>query len=337
MDNLFHLQRWGMVMATMRAAQFRRYEPPDVLEIATVPIPVPKAGEVLVRVGATTVNGGELLFRTGKLRALSGSRFPKGIGIDFAGEVAALGDGVTGVAIGEAVWGVIDERRFIRTKASIGSVADYIAVDAGRLGPSPAGLAPVEAAALLAGGVVSIIALRDKARLAAGERILIRGGTGGVGSVTVQLAHAFGAHVTALVGPRNLEFVRGLGADEALDYTTTTPAQLGRYNVIVDIVGADMNAYRRHLTARGRMVAVTLDPPLRALGTVLASTIFGSQRIRFFSGDPKRTLLTDLARYVEDGTLRPVIDSIYALDEIAAAHRSAESRGGRGKRVIKVR
>ena len=324
-------------MAAMRAAQFRRYGPPDVLHIATIPIPEPQAGEVLVRVGAASVNGGELLFRAGKLRLLSRSRFPKGMGIDFAGEVTALGDGVSDIAVGEAVWGVIDERRFIWTQAPIGSLADYIAVDARRLGPSPAGLTAVEAAALLAGGAVSIIGLRDKARLMAGERILIRGGTGGVGSVAVQLAHAFGTHVTALVGPSNRDFVRELGADEALDYTTTATDDLGYYDVIFDTVGSEMSAYRRHLAPGGRMVTIALDPPLHALGTVLASTIRGSRRIRFFSGDPKRALLMDLARYVEDGALRAVIDSVYPLEEIAAAHRSVESRGGRGKRIVALR
>ncbi len=137
--------------------------------------------------------------------------------------------------------------------------------------------------------------------------------------------------------PRNLAFVRGLGVDSALDYTETVPAQLGRYDVIVDIVGSDIDAYRRHLTARGRMVAVILDPPLRALGTVLASMRFGAQEIRFFNGDPQRALLADLASYVERGALRAVTDSVYPLEEIVAAHRAAQRRGGRGKRVIALR
>ncbi len=324
-------------MTSMRAAQFHRYGPPDVLGVAAVPIPVPKADEVLVRVGAATVNGGELLMRAGKLRALSGSRFPKGSGIDFAGEVAALGAGVADLAIGDRVWGVLPRLQITRSATGTGSMAEYVTIAAARLGATPAALDDAEAASLLAGGAVAIVGLRDTAKLAAGERILIRGATGGVGSIAVQLAHALGAHVTALVGPGNLDFVKELGADEALDYTTTTPAQLGRYDVIFDTVGSDLGTYQQHLAPGGRMVTIALDPPLRALGTVLASTIFGSRRIRFFSGNPRRALLTDLAGYVRRGALRPVIDSVYPLDGIAAAHRSAESRGGRGKRVVKMR
>lgn len=325
------------MVASMRAAQFDHYGPPEVLHVATIPVPLPQAGEVLVRVGAATVNGGELLFRSGGLRLLTGSRFPKGIGIDFAGEVVRLGAGVTGVAVGERVWGVLPSLQRALAGMLVGSMAEYVAVAADRIAPSPATLDDVEAVALLAGGTVAIVGLRDKARLAQGERILIRGATGGVGSIVVQLADALGAHVTALVGPQNLDFVRELGADEALDYTTTTAAQLGRYDVIFDTVGSQMGRYRRLLTPRGRMVTIALEPPLRALGTIVASTIFGARRIRFFEGNPKRELFADLARHVERGALRPVIDSVYTLDEIAEAHRAAETRGGRGKRVIKLR
>jgi len=321
-------------MASMRAAQFHRYGPPDVLGVASVPVPIPKAGEVLVRVGAATVNGGELLGRAGKLRAITGKRFPKGIGVDFAGTVTALGAGITGIAVGDRVWGVLPALQIVLSQATVGSMAEYVVVAADRIGATPSALSDVEAASLLAGGTVAIVGLRDKAHLVSGERILIRGATGGIGSIAVQLAHAFGAHVTALVGPGNLAFVEALGADEALDYTTTTVAQLGRYDVIFDTVGSQMGAYRRHLAPGGRMVTIALDPPLRALGIVIASTIFGPRRIRPLEGNPKRALLMDLARYVEGGTLHAVIDSVYSLDEIVAAHRSAERRGGRGKRVI---
>jgi len=321
-------------MASMRAAQFHRYGPPDVLGVAAVPIPVPQAGEVLVRVGAATVNGGELLARAGKLRAITGSRFPKGLGVDFAGTVAALGTGVGGFAVGDRVWGVLPALQIVLSQAAVGALAEYVVIAARRLGATPAAVDDVEAASLLAGGTVSLIGLRDKAHLALGERILIRGATGGIGSIAVQLAHALGAHVTALVGPQNLEFVKELGADEALDYTTTDPDTLGYYDVVFDTVGSHMGAYRRHLAPGGRMVTIALDPPLRALGVVIASTIFGPRRIRALEGNPKRELLTELARYVNRGILRPVIDSVYALEEITAAHHSAERRGGRGKRVI---
>lgn len=119
--------------ATMRAAQLHRYGGPEVLTIGTLPVPTPRAGEVLVRVGATSLNGGELLFRAGKLRVLTGSRFPKGLGVDFAGEVVALGDGVADVALGDRVWGIINSLKFAMSGAPSGTAAEYVVVGAERV------------------------------------------------------------------------------------------------------------------------------------------------------------------------------------------------------------
>ncbi|WNI21944.1 NAD(P)-dependent alcohol dehydrogenase [Streptomyces sp. ITFR-16] len=317
-------------MDEMRAALYDRYGPPEVLYTGRVPVPEAGPGEVLVRVRAVGVNGGELSGRAGKVRLVTGRRFPQRTGIDFAGEVAAVGPSVTGVRTGEQVWGVLP-RRF-------GSAAEYVTIGAGRISPSPADLTPAEAVSLLAGGTTSLTALTAKARLKPGERLLVRGGSGGVGSVAVQLGKALGAHVTALAGADNLGFVRGLGADEVFDYRTTGPAGLGAFDVIMDTVGTRHRAYRTLLAPGGRMVAIAfdLDHLASSLGYIAASVVHGRGRVRFFSGNPRTALLTRLARYAENGEIRPIVDTVWPLDDLAGAHRALEAGGVRGKHVVEI-
>lgn len=307
----------------MRAALFDRYGPPEVLYEGTVPEPEVEPGHVLVRVHAASVNGGESIARAGRLKLLLGRRFPKRVGIDFAGEVVS-GPGFTP---GAHVWGGLPRGRF-------GAAAEYVAVRPRQLAPSPAGLDLVQAAALPGVGTTAITALRDKARLRRGERLLVRGASGGVGSVAVQLGKAYGAHVTALAGKGAFDFVRGLGADEVIDYRTD-PADLGRYDVVLDAYGGTPAAYRRLLGPGGRMVGIAFRSA-GDLGYVLASAVFGSRRVRFFSGNPRTELFADLTALVESGAIRPVVDAVHPLAEIAEAHRALEAGGVRGKHVIRV-
>ncbi|MEU4448774.1 NAD(P)-dependent alcohol dehydrogenase [Actinosynnema sp. NPDC050801] len=307
----------------MRAALFDRYGPPEVLYEGVVPDPEAGPGQVVVRVHAASVNGGELMGRSGRLKLLLGRRFPKRVGIDFAGEVVSG----PGFPPGTHVWGGLPRGRF-------GSAAEYVAVHPDRLAPSPAGLDLVRAAALPGVGTTAITALRDKARLRPGERLLVRGASGGVGSVAVQVGKAYGAHVTALAGERNLDFVRGLGADEAIDYRTD-PADLGRFDVVLDTHGSTPRAYRRLLGPGGRMVGIAFRSAAD-VGYVLGSAVFGSRRVRFFSGNPTSDLFADLTALVESGAVRPVVDAVHPLADVAGAHRALEAGGVRGKHVIRI-
>lgn len=319
-------------MDTMRAALFDRYGPPEVLYEGRVPVPVAQPGEVLVRVHAASVNGGELAGRSGALRLLLLGPFPRRTGFDFAGQVAALGAGTTGFAVGDRVWGSMPLGGAARGRT--GSAAEYVAVPVHKLAPAPATLDLVEAAALPV-GTTAITALRDEARLARGERLLVRGANGGVGSIAVQLGRAMGAHVTALAGPSTLDMVRDLGADVALDHRTTQPGDLGAFDVVLDTVGTDLRAHQRLLAPGGRMVAITARSA-RAVLDIATSAVHGRRRIRFFSGNPTSALFADLTRYVDQGALRPVIDTVHPLADIAAAHRALEARGVRGKHIVCV-
>ncbi|MGX6447624.1 NAD(P)-dependent alcohol dehydrogenase [Patulibacter sp. S7RM1-6] len=315
----------------MAAVRFHRYGPPEVLVVDRVPRPGAGIGQVLVRVAASSVNGADLSLRAGKLQLLTGRRFPKRTGIDFTGEVVAVGEGITNVAVGERVWGVTPRSR-------TESLAEYVAVAAGRVAPAPTTVDLVEAAALPGVGTTAITALRDVARLRDGERLLVRGAGGGVGMPAVQLGHAMGVHVTGLAGARNLDLVREQGADVALDYRTTAPEDLGRFDVVLDTVGSDLTTFRRLLAPTGRMVAIAPDVDAlgRSLATILVSTVHGRRRIRFFSGNPDRSLLADLTARVDAGQMRPVIDTVHPLADVAQAHRAMEAGGSRGKHVVRV-
>jgi NADPH:quinone reductase-like Zn-dependent oxidoreductase len=313
---------------TMRASQYSHYGKPGVLHESTVPVPEPGHGEVLVKVHGTSVNVIELHVRAGELRVATGFRFPKGMGMDFAGEIASLGDGATGLVVGARVWGFLPGLPSGPTAAG----AEYMVAQPSQLSLAPTSIDLVDAAALPMAAATALIALRDHAHLKAGGRVLIRGASGGVGSAAVQLAKAMGGEVTGLAGAANLDFVRGLGADAALDYHTHGPDQLGKFDVILDLTGSRMGAYRRLLARHGRMVTTAV----KGLPYILWSTIYGTRRVRAFLATPKAQVFADVAGYVDRGELRPVIDAVRSLAEMGAAHAALEAGGGRGKQVVRV-
>ncbi|MFE4756920.1 NADP-dependent oxidoreductase [Streptomyces mirabilis] len=315
----------------MKAAQITSYgDAADVLRINDVDRPAPGAGEVLVRVEASSVNGHDVIIRSGEMKIVSGRRFPLGTGLDFAGVVTESGTGVEGLRVGDRVWGTVHPRQ----RHTIAGAAEYVVVPADRLAPAPAGLSAADAASLVVAGATALIAVRDTVRLAPGEKVLVRGAAGGVGTAAVQLAHALGGQVTALARARHPPALTDLGADEVLDHGSTTSDRIGPFDVIVDTVGTELNCYRSRLAKGGRMVTVGLSAP--ALAAIAASSVYGARRIRTFSANPDATVLRALADHVTSGALRPVVNSVYPLADIAAAHQAFERGGVVGKHVVAV-
>lgn len=317
----------------MRAVQFDRYGGPDVLAIRTVPVPGPGRDEVLVRVHASGLNPKDAMVRQGKLRLLSGRSFPRGTGYDFSGEVAARGTRVTDLTHGDRVWGFLDG--FLG-----GAAAEYLVAPRHWLARIPERIGWIEGAALPLVGTTALQGLRDVARLESGERVLIKGASGGVGSATIQIAKAMGAHVTALASGEGLDHCRGLGADAVVDYRRTAPEALDqRFEVFMDCVGqSPYRAYRKLFTRRGRWVTIAPQPMVYVLTPIsrMLGPVIGGPRLGYVAVKPRRADLEEIGRLVERGVLRMPVTATYLLEEIRQAHDIVARRHGRGKQVIVI-
>jgi NADPH:quinone reductase-like Zn-dependent oxidoreductase len=313
------------------------YGLPDVLRLRDVEMPRLDDKGVLIRVRAAAVNALDWHATRGMpflIRIGTGLRRPRDPirGVDLAGCVEAVGAGVTGFAPGDEVFG-----------GTNGSFAEYTVTTPGRLAHRPAGFTPGQAAALHIGGLTALQGLRDAARVQPGQRVLINGAGGGVGTFAVQIAKWLGAHVTAVTRAESAGVVRSLGADDVVDHGTEDfTRSADRYDVIFDIGGNHpLAACRRVLTRNGTFVAVGappgrwLSPVTRLLNTALLSP-FVSQRFVPFISKNDAAGLALLKELAESGKLRAIIDREYPLSEAAAAIRYVGEGRARGKVVIEV-
>ncbi|HYC02084.1 MAG TPA: NAD(P)-dependent alcohol dehydrogenase [Azospirillaceae bacterium] len=314
-------------METMRAAEYDRFGPAEVLEVRTVPVPRPGPGQVLVRVAAASVNPKDSFVRKGRFALYSGRRFPRRTGYDFAGTVAA--PGTSGLADGDAVWSMLNGW-------AGGACADFVAVPLAELAPKPPSLTMEQAAALPLVALTALQALRDDGDLEPGQNVLLHGASGGVGTAAVQIAAALGARITATCSAANAALVRSLGAAEVVDYRERPAATLpGPFDLVFDIFGdLSLGKVRHMLAPRGRYV--TTVPKARNLIDVALTRLRPGPRAALVVVRSNRPDLELLGRMVEEGKLRPVIDRIYPLDAIADAHRHVEGKRSRGKVVVTV-
>ncbi|MFF3442210.1 NAD(P)-dependent alcohol dehydrogenase [Streptosporangium sp. NPDC002721] len=325
----------------MKAFVLRSYGSPDVLDLTDVDKPVPNDDEVLVRVRATSVNPYDWHNMRGepyvaRLMGGLGLRAPRlrVLGADVAGQVEAVGRNVTGFRPGDEVFALLKQ----------GGFAEYVCVGEDELAPKPKNLSYGQAAAVPMAAVTALLALRDDGRIRPGQRVLVNGASGGVGTFAVQLARAFGAEVTGVCGPGNVELVRSIGADEVVNYAKEDFTRDGRrHDLLLDIAGnRPVSACRQALAPKGALVLVggpggRWVQPLGHILSALATSPFVSQRTARTDTtrctENKRNLTT-LTELIEAGKVTPVIDRDYPFAETRAAVRYQEEGHARGKVVI---
>jgi NADPH:quinone reductase-like Zn-dependent oxidoreductase len=320
---------------TMRAITQFGYGPPEILQLSEG-IEIPEVGDeqVLVTVRASSVNAGDWRAVRAKplIIRMSGLRRPRSplIGTDVAGRVEAVGKDVTHLKPGDDVYGMRD-----------GAFAEY--VSGKTFVPKPIGISFEEAAAVPVAGLTALQALRDHGGLQAGQRVLVNGAGGGVGTFAVQIAKAFGAEVTAVSKTENLELVSSIGADHVVDYTREDVTRGdSRFDLIVDVGGnLRFAACRRMLNPGGRIVLVgagigTGISTLSHIAAAWARSHLLKQSVIFFIAKANTEDLLTLKSMIEAGTVIPVIDRMYPLSETAAALRHVEEGRARGKVVITI-
>jgi len=331
----------GAVMAeTMKAIVQDKYgtAPEEVLRLAEVARPTIGVGEVLVRVRAASVDRGTWHIMTGLPYAIRiagfGVRTPRQLnpGRSLAGTVEAVGDGVTGFRPGDEVFGTCD-----------GSFAEYARARVERLALKPTNLSFEEAAAMPVSGLAALQALRDRAQVQPGEKVMIIGASGGVGTFAVQIAKAFGAEVTGVCSTAKIDLVRSIGADRVIDYTREDLTAGDSYDVIVDIAGnRRLSDLRRSLTPRGRLVIVGGETDGRWLGgadRLLRANLLSPmvrQKLGSLMTSENAADLAVLRELVQSGKLVPAIERTYSLSEVPAAIRYVQDGHARGKVVIAV-
>ncbi len=323
---------------TMRAIVYTEYGSPEVLQLAEVTKPTPKDDEVLLDIHAASLNPLDWHFMRGTpnvMRIMSGLRRPKltRLGVDVAGQVEAVGKNVTGFQPGDAVFGTCK-----------GAFAEYACAAERAVVLKPATVTFEQAAAVPVAAITALQGLRDKGRIERGQKVLINGAAGGVGTFAVQVARAFGADVTGVCSARNVDMVRSIGAHHVLDYTQENFTTSGQhYDLIFDTAGNhSLSDTRRALTSQGTLVMVGgpdtggwLGPLADVLKVVVLSR-FVSHKLRPFLARPSNQDLIVLQQLLEAGSVTPVIDRSYPLRDVPDAIRYLEKGHARGKVVISM-
>ena len=313
--------------ATMRAVVIDRYGGPEVLRQATVPRPVPIRGQVLVRTRFVGVNPKDVIVRKGKFKVATGKKFPLIVGHDIAGEVVEVGAGAD-LAEGDRVFGMIND-------FAGRAYAQFAAVDAQQLAKVPSSIELRIAAAVPLAAQTALQALRDDARIEAGQRVLINGASGGVGVFAVQIAKILGAEVTAVCSQRNTDLVTELGADRVIDYTQTELVELdATFDAIFDVFGNYSFDKLKHLLEPLGTYVQTI-PSGRILRDV-ARTLLRRKRAKLVLVKSRRDQLDWLRQQIDTGSLRVVVDRSFALEDAAEAHRYMETKRARGKVVLEL-
>ncbi len=321
----------------MRAVVCSKHGPPSVLQLHEVDVPTPKENEVLIKNYGTSINTVDVFYRGGSPKVLRGGlkfliklfmrigkpkhRIP---GCGFAGEIVSLGKEVNDWKVGDHVYGY---------SGGGGACAEYLAVSSDIIAKKPSNLSFLEAAAVPGGATPAVIALRDVAQPKEGQKILIIAASGGIGTFGVQIAkNVYGAHVTGVCGPSNLELIKTIGADHVIDYTKEDYTQDDqKYDIIFDAIGVNtFKKCQKILSDTG--IFVTANPIARP-GNMFKMS---NPRFKDFTADESTATMNQLREWIESGKIKPVIDTVYSLEQTAEAHRHYETGHSKGRVVIKI-
>jgi NADPH:quinone reductase-like Zn-dependent oxidoreductase len=316
----------------MKAIVQNGYGPPDVFELKEIDKPAVKDNDVLVRVHATAINAGDYFSMRGcpwLVRASVGFPKPKNhiVGWDAAGRIEAVGKKVKQFQQGDEVFGSCSH-----------AFAEYVSADADQFALKPANLTFEQAAAVPTAALTALQALRDKGKLRPGQKVLINGASGGVGTFAVQIAKSFGAEVTGVCSTKNMEMVRSIGADHVSDYTKEDFTQSReRYDLLLDnVANRTFRDLRRALTPQGMIIPNSGHGGMGYVFKAYILSMFGRRQGRPFLVSVNNKDLVILKELIESGKLTPVIDRTYTLSETPEAFRHLEQDHARGKVVITV-
>ncbi len=323
----------------MKAMVFRKYGPPDVLQLQEVAKPIPKEDQVLIRIKAATVTTGDCEIRRFKIaflfwlpfRIFMGLRKPRGtkiLGMELAGEIEAVGKDVELFKKGDQV--------FAATGAGFGANAEYRCLSSRRtIAIKPANMTYEEAAAVPIGGLNALHFLRN-GNIQGGQKVLIYGSSGSIGTFAVQIAKHLGAEVTAVSSPASIELVKSLGADHVIDYTKEDFSENGEtYDVIFDTIGkSPFSRSKKSLKKAG--IYLLANPGLPDMVRGLWTSMTGSKKVKFGMGIEKAEDLIYLRELIEAGKIKTVIDRTYPLEQTAEAHRYVETGQKQGNVVLTV-
>ena len=308
----------------MKAIRIHNYGGPEVLKHEEAPRPQPGAGEVLIRVHATSVNPIDWKVRQGYMKDLWPHKFPLILGWDVSGVVEAIGTGVSRFKKGDEVYSVPNPSRD-------GAYAEYIVVEESELALKPKSLHHVHAAAVPLAALTAGQALFDAGQLVSGQRVLIHGGSGGVGHLAVQLAKWKGAHVLATASTKNQELLRELGVDEPIDYTKQKFEDVARdVDLVLDLIGGETQERSWSVLKKGGLLLSLVQPPSEEKAKALGV------RAAFVAGHPSGAQLAEIAKIIDAGQLAPVIDRILPLSEVRRAHELSRSGHTHGKIVLRI-
>ncbi len=311
-------------MQAMNAVRMHRYGGPEVLVYEEVPRPRPEEGEVLVRVEAAAVNPVDWKIREGYLKEMLPHSLPLIMGWDVSGVVEATGPGVTRFKIGDEVFSRPDLLRD-------GTYAEYVVIREAEVAFKPVSVDHLHAAAIPLAGLTAWKSLIETAGLAPGQRVLIHGAAGGVGSYAVQLAKWRGAHVIATASAHNHDYLQRLGADEAVDYRSVRFEEVvADVDVVFDTIGGDTQERSWQVLNKGGILVSIIDPPKPARGVE-----FGVRQAFVFI-QPDAAVLAELAALVDQGRLRVYVEAVLPLAEARRAQELSQGGHTRGKIVLKV-